>query len=57
MSTATFYGPTDPAPDMLPPFMVVVDRGAWGCTTKEQAKELAAQLRANGRAAKILKAL
>lgn len=60
MTNAKFYGPEDPAPAVLPPFLVIVHggdtvpTGAWAYNTADEAKECARQLRANGVSVKIL---
>lgn len=54
MSNAVFYGPEDPAPAILPPWVVVTDNGGWACQSLDQALEVQAQLRANRVGAKIV---
>lgn len=57
MDKARFFGSNDPAPGYAPPWMVVVASGAYGCSTKEQALEIARQLRANRCTAKVVRAI
>lgn len=51
---ATFYRHTDPAPAVRPPFVVETIRGGWGFDTLGAAQEFVAQMRAHGRAARLL---
>jgi len=51
---ATFYRHTDPAPADPPPFVVETVRGGWGFDTLGAAQEFVSQMRANGRAARLL---
>lgn len=51
---ATFYRHTDPAPAVLPPYIVETVRGGWGFDTLAAAQEFQRQMRANGRAARLL---
>ena len=50
----TFYRHTDPAPAAPPPFVVETVRGGWGFDTLAAAQEFVSQMRANGRAARLL---
>lgn len=51
---ATFYSHTAPAPAVPPPYVVETVRGGWGFDTLQAAQEFVAQMRANGRAARLL---
>ena len=51
-----FYNTNDPAPKVLPPFLVVSDRGAWEATSQGDAFELSSMLRGSGISTRIMKA-
>jgi hypothetical protein len=48
ISMAKFYDDTDPAPLVLPAYLLVVPGGAWAYDTINDCREAMAQFRANG---------
>ena len=49
-----FYLPTDPAPTVRPPFMVVTASGAWACADLPDAVDLRDTLQGAGVHGKII---
>jgi hypothetical protein len=56
MATRKFYRDSDPAPEILPRFVVVTAKGGWAAVDADDALRLQAQLAASGIDSKIMEA-
>jgi hypothetical protein len=50
-----FYNLNDAAPDVLPPFVVLADRGCWAAESHADAFKIAAKLNRCGIETKVVK--